>query len=212
MGMSTIKNIVFDLGGVVIDLDITRSIERFEKLGIAHVREILDPYEQRGIFLELERGQMDAPTFCRALSRYAPKELSLEEVEYAWMGFIVDVPLYKLDYIRELKKTYKVHLLSNTNPFIFEWAQTTAFSAAGLPITHYFDRLYVSYKIGITKPDPRIFEYVLKDGAMIASETLFVDDGEQNTAVARSLGIHTYQPQNKEDWREAVARLLQVYR
>jgi putative hydrolase of the HAD superfamily len=172
------------------------------------VNEILDPYEQRGVFLELERGQTDVLAFCHALSRYAGRELSAEEVEYAWMGFVVDVPQYKLDYILELKKTYKVYLLSNTNPFIINWAQTSAFSAAGFPITHYFDALYVSYKIGITKPDPRIFEYMLKRGSMIAAETLFVDDGQKNITVARSLGIQTYQPQNKEDWREAVSRML----
>jgi putative hydrolase of the HAD superfamily len=206
--MSTIKNIVFDLGGVIIDLDITRSIRRFEALGIRNISEILDPYEQRGIFLELERGQMDPPTFCRALSRYAGKELSMGEVGYAWMGFVVDVPLYKLDYLLELKKTHKVYLLSNTNAFVFDWAQTAAFSPAGLPIAYYFDATYVSYKIGITKPDPRIFEYILKDGGMTAAGTLFVDDGERNITVARSLGIQTYQPHNGEDWREAVGRLL----
>jgi putative hydrolase of the HAD superfamily len=206
--MSTIKSIVFDLGGVIIDLDITRSIRRFEALGIRSISEILDPYEQRGVFLELERGEMDPPTFCRALSRYAGRELSLEEVGYAWMGFIVDVPLYKLDYILELKKTHRVYLLSNTNAFIFDWAQTSAFSPAGFPIAHYFDAMYVSYKIGITKPDPRIFEYILKDGGMAAAGTLFVDDGERNIAVARSLGMRTYQPRNGEDWREAVGRLL----
>jgi putative hydrolase of the HAD superfamily len=206
--MTTIKNIVFDLGGVIIELDITRSIQRFVELGIKNINEILDPYEQRGVFLELERGQIDLPAFRQALSQYAGKELSTKEVEYAWMGFVVDVPQYKLDCILELKKTHKVCLLSNTNPVIYEWAQTAAFSEAGLPITHYFDALYVSYKIGMTKPDPRIFEYMLTHGNMIAAETLFVDDGERNIAVARSLGIQTYQPQNGEDWREAVDRLL----
>ncbi|MDR2809324.1 MAG: HAD family phosphatase [Tannerellaceae bacterium] len=206
--MSTIKNIVFDLGGVIIDLDITRSIQRFEELGIRNIHEILDPYEQKGVFLELERGEINPPAFCRVLSQYAGKELSVKEIEYAWMGFVVDVPQYKLDYILELKKKHKVYLLSNTNPFIFDWAQTAAFSSAGLPITHYFDALYVSYKIGMTKPDLRIFEYMLNHGHITASETLFVDDGEQNITTAQSLDIHTYQPQNKEDWREAIRQLL----
>jgi putative hydrolase of the HAD superfamily len=206
--MSTIKNIVFDLGGVVIDLDITCSIRRFEALGIRNIREILDPCEQRGIFLELERGHISPPGFCRELSLCAGKELSAEEVRHAWMGFVADVPQYKLDYILELKKTHKVCLLSNTNPFIYEWAQTAAFSAAGFPVTHYFDALYVSYRIGMTKPDPRIFQYMLKHGDMAATETLFIDDGERNTAAARTLGMQTCQPRNGEDWREAVTRLL----
>jgi putative hydrolase of the HAD superfamily len=206
--MSTIKNIVFDLGGVIIDLDINCAIQRFEKLGINNIREILDPYEQRGVFLAHERGEIGLPDFCNALSQYAGKRLSEEEVRYAWLGFIVDVPQYKLDYILELRKQYKVYLLSNTNPSVFEWAQTAAFSPAGRPIADYFDKMYISYQIGITKPDPRIFEYALNDGGMTPIETLFIDDGERNTATARSLGILTYQPQNGEDWREALSRLL----
>ncbi|MDR1938055.1 MAG: HAD family phosphatase, partial [Tannerellaceae bacterium] len=146
--MSTIKNIVFDLGGVVIDLDITCSMQRFEKLGIKNIGEILDAYEQRGIFLALERGEVDLPGFCDALSQYAGKTLSIEEVTYAWLGFIVDVPQYKLDYILELRKRYRVFLLSNTNPAIFEWAQTAGFSPACRPIGDYFDKIYVSYKLG----------------------------------------------------------------
>ncbi|MDR1555939.1 MAG: HAD family phosphatase [Tannerellaceae bacterium] len=205
--MSTIKNIVFDLGGVIIDLDLTRSIQRFEKLGLKQ-GEILDPYEQRGIFLELERGQIDLAEFCRILSRHAGRELSIKEVEHAWMGFIVDVPQYKLDYILALRKTHKVYLLSNTNSVIYDWAQTPAFSPAARPINCYFDAIYVSYKIGLTKPDPSIFEYMLNDSAILASETLFIDDGERNIAVARSLGMQTYQPRNGEDWREAVGTLI----
>jgi putative hydrolase of the HAD superfamily len=208
--MPTLKNIVFDLGGVLIDLDIRRSIKRFEALGIPDISNMLDPYEQRGIFLELERGQLDQPQFCHALSRYAGKNLTIKQVEHAWKGFIVDVPPYKLNYILEQRQTFKVCLLSNTNPFIYEWAQTPAFSAAGLPITHYFDAIYVSYQIGFTKPDPRIFEHMLNHSGMIASETLFVDDGERNIALGRSLGMHTYCPQNGEDWRDAVTTILKT--
>ncbi|MDR1500036.1 MAG: HAD family phosphatase [Tannerellaceae bacterium] len=206
--MSTIKNIVFDLGGVIIDLDITQSIRRFEDLGVGNIRDILDPYEQRGIFLDLERGQTDLDSFRRDLSRMVGRELSKEEVDYAWMGFIVDVPQYKLDYILELRRTHRVYLLSNTNPVIFGWAQTAAFSAAGRPIGDYFDDMYVSYKIGATKPGRRIFDFMIADSGMAPQETLFVDDGERNIAVGKSLDMLTYRPGNGEDWRQSVAGML----
>lgn len=207
--MQTIKNIIFDLGGVIVGLDLPRCIRRFEALGLKNATELLDSYEQRGVFLAFERGEVDLPGFCDALSQYAGKKLSEEEVTHAWLGFVVDVPQYKPDYILELRKRYKVCLLSNTNPAVFGWAQSAGFSPAGRPIAEYFDEMYASYLIGLTKPDPRIFEYVLNEGGMKASETLFVDDGERNTAVARSLGMLTYQPCNGEDWREAVSRILQ---
>ncbi|GHV47676.1 D-ribitol-5-phosphate phosphatase [Bacteroidia bacterium] len=206
--MSAIKNIIFDLGGVIIDLDQQCAVKRFEELGIADAKNLLDPYEQKGLFLDLESGRIDLPGFCRELSRYAGKELPEEAVSHAWMGFIVDVPQYKLDYILELRKAYKVCLLSNTNPVVLDWAKTSAFSKAGKPITAYFDKIYASYEVGITKPDVRIFELILKNNVFLPSETLFVDDGEKNIAVGKSLGMLTYQPKNKEDWREEIAKLL----
>jgi putative hydrolase of the HAD superfamily len=206
--MIKIKNIVFDLGGVIIDLDHDCAVRRFKDLGISQAEALLNPYEQRGIFLDLENGKLDLPAFCRELSRYAGRNLSEEEVSYAWKGFIVEVPQYKLDYIAGLRANYKVCLLSNTNPVIMGWARSSAFSAAGRPITDYFDKIYASYEVGITKPDRRIFELMLKSNVFLPSETLFVDDGEKNVAMGKSLGLLTYKPENKEDWRNALTSIL----
>ncbi|MCC8199708.1 MAG: HAD family phosphatase [Tannerellaceae bacterium] len=206
--MSSIKNVVFDLGGVIITLNRDCAVKRFEEIGIKDAAELIDPYEQKGFFLEVENGRIDAEGFRRKLSEHAGTEITKEQATYGWMGFVVDVPQYKLDYILALRKNYHVYLLSNTNPIIQEWARSSAFSAAGRPIGDYFDKMYASYEIGITKPDPAIYEYMLKDSGMIPSETLFIDDGRLNIEVVRSLGIHTYQPENNEDWREAIDRLL----
>jgi putative hydrolase of the HAD superfamily len=204
-----IKNIVFDLGGVLIDLDGKESIRRFKEIGIADAGEWLDPYEQKGIFLELENGKADVATFCNQLCTYARRELSLEEITWAWLGFIVNVPQYKLDYLLKLREKYKVYLLSNTNPIIQEqWARTNKFSEACRPINDYFDKMYTSYEIGITKPNRGIFEYMLKDSGMNPSETLFIDDGARNIEVGISFGMQTYQPQNGEDWREAINDII----
>jgi putative hydrolase of the HAD superfamily len=204
-----IKNIVFDLGGVLIDLDGKESIRRFEEIGISDAGEWLDPYEQKGIFLELENGKIDVATFCNQLCAHAGKALSFDEIVWAWLGFIVDVPQYKLDYLLKLRENNKVYLLSNTNPIIQEqWARTTNFSEAARPINDYFDKMYTSYEIGITKPNRGIFEYMLKDSGMLPSETLFIDDGARNIEVGISFGMHTYQPRNGEDWRKAVDDIL----
>jgi putative hydrolase of the HAD superfamily len=204
-----IKNIVFDLGGVLIDLDGKESIRRFEEIGISNAGEWLDPYEQKGVFLELENGKADVAAFCNQLRAYAGKELSFEEIVWAWLGFVVDVPQYKLDYLLKLREKYKVYLLSNTNPIIQEqWARTTKFSVASRPINDYFDKMYASYEIGITKPDRKIFEYMFKDSGINPSETLFVDDGARNIEAGISFGMHTYQPRNGEDWRKAVDDIL----
>lgn len=204
-----IKNIVFDLGGVIMDLDRERSVRRFEELGVKDAGQLIDPYEQKGIFLEVENGKATAEEFQRKLSEHAGRELSMEELSYGWMGFIVGVPQYKLDYMLELRKKYNVYVLSNTNPFIMaNWAKTKAFSEAGRPLDDYCEKIYASYEIGVTKPHIRIFEYMLEDSGMIPSETLFIDDGQTNVKVGASLGMQVYQPANKEDWREAITAIL----
>ena len=207
--MKTVKNVVFDLGGVIVDLDNQEAIRRFQEIGVADAHELLNTYEQKGIFLELENGKIDLDDFCRELSKQVGRELSTDDVIWGWLGFLVEAPQYKLDYILQLRNRYNIYLLSNTNPAIQDgWARTNRFSSAGRPISNYFDKIYTSYEIGITKPDPGIFEYMLKDAGMVPSETLFVDDGERNIETALSMGFITYQPKNKEDWREPVSLLL----
>ncbi|MDR1879976.1 MAG: HAD family phosphatase [Tannerellaceae bacterium] len=206
--MPGIRHVVFDLGGVIIDLDTERSVRRFEEIGVTDARELLSPYQQKGIFLELENGRITFDGFCEKLSRHVGKALSKEAVAYCWKGFIADTPQYKLDYILGLRKRYGVYLLSNTNPVIMEWARSAGFTPAGRPVTAYFDKIYASYEVGITKPDPRIFEFMFQDAGMIPSESLFIDDGKKNVDVAASLGMKAYQPGNGEDWRGAVDQLL----
>lgn len=206
--MSKIKNIVFDLGGVLIHLDRDRSVKRFEEIGVKDAEELIDAYEQKGIFLDLENGKLDSDGFCKALSDHVGRELSYDEIQYAWLGFVVEVPQYKLDFLLELRKDYNVYLLSNTNPMLQKWARSAEFTPKGLPINDYFDKMYASYEVGLTKPNPAIFDYMVKDSGMIPSETLFVDDGLSNVEIARELGFNTYLPENKEDWREAIKALL----
>ena len=133
-----IKNIVFDLGGVIMDLDTDRAVSRFVEIGVKNAPELVNAYQQKGVFLA------DRETFCKKLSEYAGKEISDEEALNAWRGFITDIPQYKLDYILDLRSKYKLYLLSNTNPFILEWARTSSFTEAGRPITAYFDKIYAS--------------------------------------------------------------------
>lgn len=208
-----IKNIVFDLGGVIMDLDRDCSVRRFEALGVSDAEQLIDAYEQKGIFLQVENGELDAEGFRQQLSQHAGRELSYDEVFSGWMGFIVEVPQYKLDYLLALRKEYKVYILSNTNPYIMDgWARTPQFSAAGRPLSDYCEKIYASFEIGITKPSTRIFQHMLDDGGMVPQETLFIDDGRRNVEMAADMGMHIYQPENKEDWRDPISRILSASR
>lgn len=105
--MSEIKNIMFDLGGVILDLDRNRAVKRFEAIGVKDAELLIDLYEQKGIFLELENGKITWDEFCFALCEHAGRQISKEDIKNAWLGFIVDTPQYKLDYIFALKENIR---------------------------------------------------------------------------------------------------------
>ncbi len=203
-----IKNVVFDLGGVLIELAFERALSRFKEIGVWDIETILDPYEQKGFFLEVENGKLDAEGFCQKMREHTGKNLSYEEIEYAWLGFAKETPQYKMDYLLKLREKYKVYLLSNTNPFVLGWARRGGLTDTGRSIEDYFDKIYASYEIGITKPNPAIFEAMITDSGMNPAETLFVDDGLRNVEAGQALGFHTYQPKNREDWRDAINEIM----
>lgn len=207
-----IKNIVFDFGGVIADIDRDKAVQAFIKLGLKDAETRLDKYHQTGIFQELEEGKLSADEFREELGKLCGRSLSVEETRQAWLGFFTGVDLRKLDYILELGKSYRVYILSNTNPYVMSWACSPEFSSRGKSLADYCDKLYLSYQIGCTKPDPEIFHYMLKDSGMIPSEILFVDDGGANIRMGNELGMHTYRPENGADWREELAQLLVRYK
>ncbi len=203
-----IKTVVFDMGGVVIDLCYERAVKRFKEIGIPDIETMLDPYVQRDCFKQLEAGSISPEEYCETLSKRYGKTFTREEIEYAWLGLVSGVSQYKLDYIQSLRGHYKVYLLSNTNPYVFGWALSDKFSEAGRGIGSYFDKMYVSYMLGTMKPDPAFFEHMIKDSGLVPAETLFVDDSAHNCEVGRSFGLQTCQPENGSDWRDAVTRCL----
>jgi putative hydrolase of the HAD superfamily len=206
--MNQIKNIVFDLGGVIIDLNRQESVDRFIAMGIADADEMLNPYHQSGVFLQSEDGTLSADEFIEKLSEISGKPLSYEIVANGWLGFLKKVSQEKLDYILSLRSDYKIYLLSNTNPFVMNFAHSTDFCEAGKPITDYFDKIYASCEMKVVKPHCKIFELMLADSGMIPSETLFLDDGAANVKMGAEMGLHTYQPEDGEDWRATVDELL----
>ncbi|MDL2322870.1 HAD family phosphatase [Bacteroidales bacterium OttesenSCG-928-A17] len=200
--MKDIKNIVFDLGGVILTLDRNIAVRRFEEAGLANAEELLDPYHQKGIFLQLENGELSQTEFYDAVRKEAGNDMTNEQIDWGWMGFIVDCPEYKLKMLEDLREQgYNLYLLSNTNPVIMSWALSSEFTPHGKTLADYFDKLYLSYQMKCVKPDPAIFHAMIEDSGLIPEETLFVDDGAANVEMGRKLGFQTFQPINGEDFR-----------
>ena len=208
---SNSHNIAFDLGGVVIALSYENAIRRFEEIGLTDARQHLDAFHQHGIFGDLESGRISAEVFREELSKIIGRQLTMDECFYAWHGYVESVPQRNLDMLLRLRQQgYKVCLLSNTNPFMMQWACSPAFDGGHHPIGYYFDRLYLSYECKVMKPSPEIFRMMLEGQQATADETLFIDDSPNNCAVAEALGIHTLCPQNNEDWIPALKSYLNM--
>ena len=197
-----IRNIVFDLGGVLITLDRSEAVNRFKEMGLENAEELLNAYHQNGIFLELEEGKLSQEEFYEAVRKEAGKFVAKETIDDGWMGFMKEVPEYKMVMLEELRrKGYRLYLLSNTNPVIMDWAYSQAFSPQGKSVDKYFDKLYLSYQIGCTKPHPEIFRFMFDDSGIIPSESLFIDDGAANVEMGKQLGMKVYLAENGEDFR-----------
>lgn len=203
-----IKNIVFDFGGVIVGINRDKAVQAFIELGLADADARLDKYHQTGIFQDLEEGKLSADEYREELGKLCGRTLTEAETRAAWLGFFDTVDVRKLDYMLELRKSYRVYLLSNTNPFVMSWARSPELSSAGRPLDDYCDKLYLSYQVGWTKPAREIFDFMVADSGLLPSETLFVDDGASNIRIGRELGFHTFQPENGSDWRAALSGVL----
>lgn len=206
--MSKIRNIAFDLGGVVLALSYEKAVKQFEEIGLKDARQRLDVFEQKGLFGDLESGRITAEDFRRELSLLVGKELTMDDCYTAWHGYVDHVPERNLETITSLRERgYKVCLLSNTNPFMMQWAGKD-FDGKGHPISDFFDAMYLSYECKVMKPRREIFEMMLKGQQSLPEETIFVDDGPRNVEAAAALGIRTLCPQNNEDWTSALEAML----
>jgi putative hydrolase of the HAD superfamily len=216
-----IKNIIFDFGGVVVPLNAEEGYRRFEALGIKDASLRLGKYGQTGIFLECEKGEIDVPTFQRKVTELAhqlspeiqplDKLISFDQCKWAWCGYVTEVRQNRLENLLSLKEKYNVILLSNTNPFIMDWADSELFSEDGHPLSYYFHRVFYSYKLKDYKPSPTIFQKVLEKADINASETLFLDDSAANIESAKALGIHGLLVPKNEDWMDMLTDYLRAY-
>ena len=205
----TIKNLVFDFGGVVVTLDHDEAVRRFRKLGLKDASQQLDPYTQGGIFGELELGRIGAEEFIDQLGALCHRKLSYEECQHAWLGYRKEVPQRNLDALVRLREEgYRLILLSNTNPFMMKWAMSGDFDGKGNSVADYFDAVYLSYKLGVMKPNEMFFRTMLMEEQILPASTLFIDDGPRNVAAASQLDIHVYCPENGKDWTKEIYQFI----
>lgn len=204
--MNGITTLLFDFGGVLVNLDKQACLKAFAGLGIPNLEKYISNYAQSGIFLKLEKGQISTDEFRTELRKMSDRALSDKEIDAAWNSFLIGIPEYKLDFLLELRKKYRVLMLSNTNAIHFEQRAREEFSKQGKKLEDYFDKCYLSYKLGMAKPDKDIFEHVLENENAAAHQILFLDDGPQNIETAMNFGFASYLVSEQEDFRSLFSK------
>ena len=192
--IKNIKNIIFDYGNVIFDLDFTRSKEAWEKLGIANADEFYGHKVQDLIFSEFEKGAVSPEEFRDYIRQKAGnKVLTDVDIDNAWNSLLVGIVNGKHELLLNLKSKYRTFLLSNINAIHYDHIMKYLKSEFGFDGNdHLFEKVYYSHLMGKRKPDSEIFKQVLEENELNPAETLFIDDSPQHIAGAKSLGIQTY--------------------
>ncbi|MDE6277522.1 MAG: HAD family phosphatase [Muribaculaceae bacterium] len=188
-----IRNLLFDLGGVVVDIRRRNCVEAFERLGLPDADAHFGEYAQTGIFMALEDGSASVDEFHAALRQEFPnpEDISDAQIDDAFQKFIIGIPEERLRALVELRKRYRIYLLSNTNPIMWDGVLAREFDK--LPPRRradYFDGMVTSFEACAAKPDAAIFRYAERELGIRPEETLFFDDSQANVDAARALGFH----------------------
>ncbi|KAF8968428.1 hypothetical protein BGZ46_010870 [Entomortierella lignicola] len=193
----SIKNLIFDLGNVILRIDQDASAKSFKALGATDFPTLSRHHELAPI-VDCEAGKISAEEFRTNVrsSTNLPDSVTDEQFDKAWNAMLLDFPKGRLEFVRSLKKDYgyKVYLLSNTNAIHIEYVDKVCLKDYKEDSLHpYFDKVYYSHEIGCRKPSKEAFEHILKDENLIASETLFLDDMPENVEAAKKCGLQAAQ-------------------
>ena len=185
------RTIIFDLGGVIINLKKQNCIDAFKSLGYDTIENMLGEYKQGGEFLALEEGRLSPKEWRESVRKNIASPITDQQIDDAFNAFLVDIPVNKLRMLQTLKKSYRIAMLSNTNKVMFESKIPELFKIDGLTMEDYFDEFFLSYKMGMSKPSEEIFIKVAEDLDINPNEALFIDDSQSNIDAASKLGFQT---------------------
>ena len=186
-----VKNLLFDLGGVIMNIRRQNAVDALIKIGMADADSFLGDYSQQGPFLRLEEGAISESEFRNEIRVLIPVDVTDEQIDDAFCHFLLGIPKYRLDALENLHKSYKIYMLSNTNSIMWNSVISDEFKKAGHDINYYFDGLVTSFEAKCVKPDAKIFNSVVENFNIKPEETIFFDDSQANIDAAAALGFKT---------------------
>ncbi len=188
-----LKNIIFDLGGVLLNIDYRLTQQAFKDLGVKDFDKVYSFASQTHLFDRMDKGTISPEEFRDRIREASGLPLKDEEIDNAWNAMILDYPPNKIPFLEEVKGRYRTFLLSNTNAIHYPTYTDHLKKAHGYDsLAGLFEKHYLSYEMGMRKPDTEIFEFVLQENGLKGEETLFFDDTLQHVEGARKAGLWAY--------------------
>lgn len=195
LNIATLKNLIFDLGDVIIPIDLTAPVRNFAMLANLPEEEVRAIWIQHDIFKHYETGLIDDEAFRGHVRRLlkkrndAPDSWADEVIDTAWNTVLLDLPVERIERIKELQANHRLFLLSNTSPIHIRRVNQVLTSLNQPTLEELFERVFYSYEVKLMKPSPEIYQYVLTEAGLNAEETAFFDDNMANIQAAMVLGI-----------------------
>ncbi len=191
--MAKIKNLLFDMGAVLINIDYNKTIRAFQEIGIIDFGTQFSQTTASPIFESLETGKITEAAFYQQIQSQCINTADSIAIKNAWNAILEDFRKESMDFLFTLKKEYRLFLLSNTNAIHLDEVNLILQKQLGVnQVDDYFEKAYYSHKVGMRKPNADIFEFVLEDANINAEETLFIDDTKINIDTATRLGFKTH--------------------
>lgn len=205
--MHKIEAIIFDLGGVFIHIDYLATIKEFEKLGFHKAHHLYSQSEQAFLFQQYEIGEISTQHFINKLMELTKYNITPNQVVHAWNAMIGDIEMRSLDLLKALQGKYRLFMLSNTNELHFEIVKRKWQNSDSNSMDFYFEKVYVSNKLGMRKPHKETFEAVCQINGLIPENTLFIDDSFQHIEGAQKAGLQTYHLKNIFDLADRISEI-----
>ena len=196
--MNNIDTLIFDFGGVIINLDYSKPVEEFKKLGILDSEKLYSKKEQTKLFDSLECGQISDENFLNEIRKKSNTN-DLELIKKAWNSILLNIPEERVHLLKKLSLKYKIYLLSNTNSIHLNEIISAYGEKKWRNFISIFNEVYFSNQIGMRKPNEDVFFYLIKKNKLDVSKTLFIDDSPQHIKTAKKIGFKTYHLTDKED-------------
>jgi len=200
-----IKNIIFDLGGVLLNIDPKKTIEAFGQLGMPQLIGDKGLSYDHDIFYLMEQGQITPDEFRNGVRKLLLRDFTDHQIDDAWTAMLLDFPAIRVELVKNVRKEFNIYLFSNTNAIHVAKYQANFRNQHGFEVSSLFEKAFHSNEIGYRKPTPESFQEIIRLSGIIPEESLFIDDSLQNVEAAIATGLKGF-------WLEPGQKVEEIFR